>query len=263
MWVKYLMRLLLLSTMAAFLATNLLAGAQETYTNSFGQLFRQVSEGGTLLAVHETRVKDYAGFVKETQRTWPKAGFTQGPDHPAVNVSWEDAKAYARWLTDKEHAAGSLPAPWSYRLPKDDEWSLAVGLAPGGSMTEEVYPWGTGWPPPPQSGNYSPDLQVDKFAQTSPVGSFAANPQGFFDLGGNVWEWCEDTFNNSPDYRILRGASWRMKGPVDLMSNNRIGNVPSIRLPVYGFRLAIERPAPEVRTPVPDPADPKAGSEKK
>ncbi len=56
-------------------------------------------------------------------------------------------------------------------------------------------------------------------------------------MGGNVWQWCQDYFNNSPDYRVLRGASWRMRDPEDLLSSKVIGNKPDLALPVYGFRL--------------------------
>ena len=53
-----------------------------------------------------------------------------------------------------------------------------------------------------------PDGFADGFARTSPVGSFAANPLGFFDLGGNAWEWCEDRFAPGGEARVLRGGSW-------------------------------------------------------
>ncbi|HEY0257693.1 MAG TPA: SUMF1/EgtB/PvdO family nonheme iron enzyme, partial [Candidatus Methylacidiphilales bacterium] len=64
-----------------------------------------------------------------------------------------------------------------------------------------------------------------------------------YDMGGNVWQWCQDYFNNSPDYRVLRGASWRMRDPEDLVSSKVIGNKPDLALSVYGFRLVIELPA--------------------
>jgi formylglycine-generating enzyme required for sulfatase activity len=209
-----------------------------------------------LMSVWEVRVKDYQSFATSMKRIWPKAGFAQGQDHPAVNISWEDAKAYAQWLTAMEHQIKELPSNWRYRLPTDAEWSVAVGLPPASVASEDPlllathFPWKGDWPPPQDCGNYHPSLGVDRFAKTAPVGSFPANALGLFDLGGNVWEWCENIFNQSPDFRVLRGASWRMRNPGDLISARRIGNRPNLRLPVYGCRLVIEvRGEEEVPTP--------------
>ena len=85
-----------------------------------------------LFSVWDTRVQDYAEFVKETKREWPKPEFQQGPTHPAVMVSWDDATAFCAWLTERERKAGKLGANERYRLPSDHEWSCAVGLARGG-----------------------------------------------------------------------------------------------------------------------------------
>jgi len=227
----------------------------DTFTNTLGMSFRLVPGTETLLCYWPTRVRDYRVFVKETGRKWPEPGFPQTDMHPAVCVTWEDAEAFASWLTQKEQAEGKLPTSWKYRLPLETEWNIAIGLPPtssGEEGTTQVFPWGTQWPPPPGAGNYSPDLQVDPFPYTSPVASFKPNALGFFDMGGNVWQWCEDYFDRSADYRVLRGASWRMRDPDDLLSSKRIGNKPDTCLTVYGFRLAIEMapPSPEpVATP--------------
>jgi formylglycine-generating enzyme required for sulfatase activity len=219
--------------------------------------FRRVPGTETLLCYWPTRVRDYRVFVKETGRKWPDPGFPQGDMHPAVCVTWEDAEAFASWLTPKEQAEGKLPASWKYRLPLETEWNIAIGLPPtssGEESTTQVFPWGTQWPPPPGAGNYSPDLQVDPFPYTSPVASFKPNALGFFDMGGNVWQWCEDYFDRSADYRVLRGASWRMRDPDDLLSSKRIGNKPDTCLTVYGFRLAIEMAAPSPGSPAAPPS---------
>ncbi|HEY0255985.1 MAG TPA: SUMF1/EgtB/PvdO family nonheme iron enzyme, partial [Candidatus Methylacidiphilales bacterium] len=88
------------------------------------------------------------------------------------------------------------------------------------------------------------------------VGSFKPNAHGLYDMGGNVWQWCEDIFNRSADFRVLHGASWRMRDPEDLLSSARIGNRPDIRLAVYGCRLVIELP----EAPAPDAAAGSAGA---
>ena len=92
---------------------------------------------------------------------------------------------------------------------------------------KDLYPWGKEWPPPVGAGNYYKRLKVDNFEYTSPVGSFAANKYGLHDMGGNVWEWCEDewTPNSAPGViittRVLRGASWDFNDPDFLLSSRR------------------------------------------
>ena len=103
---------------------------------------------------------------KQRGHSWEDPGFDQTDDHPAVGVSWYDAKAFCEWLTLRERAAGRLPSDREYRLPTDHEWSVAVGLeedpakSPGekdGEITD-AYPWGKwpdGQPPPQGAGNYA------------------------------------------------------------------------------------------------------------
>jgi formylglycine-generating enzyme required for sulfatase activity len=198
-------------------------------TNSLGQVFVPVPGTAVLFCIWDTRVQDYTVFASETHRAWPKAGFAQGATHPAVNVSWDDAQAFCGWLTQKERRSGLLKENQSYRLPTDAEWSLAVGLTnePAGTPAEKnhkvtgVYPWGRGWPPPKGSGNFADETLSarkkdayhviegynDGYADTSPVGAFAANRYGLFDMGGNVWQWCEDWYDAGRHDRVLRGGS--------------------------------------------------------
>ncbi|MES2308358.1 MAG: SUMF1/EgtB/PvdO family nonheme iron enzyme [Verrucomicrobiota bacterium] len=227
------------------------------FENSLEQKFVKIPETSTFICVWKTRVSDYKKFVAKTGRKWPSPEFKQTANDPAVNISWEDAKAFCYWLNEEEHASGKLPADWNYRLPTDKEWSQAAGLKPVDELTEfsgddaTAYPWGKNWPPPPNCGNYSPHLQVDKFPYTSPVGTFPPNKLGLYDLGGNAWEWCEDIYNRSADYRVLRGGSWRVRQPMDLLLSNRVGNQPDLQLSVYGFRLVIETPKPPEPVVVP------------
>ena len=179
-------------------------------------------------------------------------GHKQGPDHPVVNVSWEDAQAFCRWLSQKEGK--------NYRLPTDHEWSLAVGIGDREDANASpkakdmkikgIYPWGTAWPPPPGAGNYAGEEvnyilskvikgYRDNHPTTSPVGSYAANPLGIFDLGGNVWEWCEDEFDSASSSRVLRGASWGNYVPDLLLSSFRSNVVPTLRYNYYGYRVVL------------------------
>jgi formylglycine-generating enzyme required for sulfatase activity len=132
-------------------------------------------------------------------------------------------------------------------LPTDAEWSVAVGLGKekGNTPGEKhrgikgVYPWGKGYPPPKEAGNYSKILNVDNYEYTSPAGSFGANKLGLHDMGGNVWEWCEDKYSPTSTRRVLRGASWYYVPPDILLSSLRYGTAPGVRSRNFGFRCVL------------------------
>ncbi len=223
------------------------ATKERPWVNTLGMKFVPVAGTEVLFSVWETRVQDYAAFASATSRRVQKPVFEQGPTHPVVNVNWDDAQAFAKWLTEKERAEGKLTVGQSYRLPQDWEWSVAVGLneARGGTPKEkdgeikDVYPWGTQWPPPQGAGNYDPALKVDSFADTSPVGSFAGNRFGLFDLGGNAWEWCEDFYDGSSADRVLRGGWWISISRVSLLSSYRYYGTADFRNGNVGFRCVL------------------------
>ena len=89
------------------------------------------------------------------------------------------------------------------------------------------------------AGNYNESHKVDSYEFTSPVGSFAANTHGLHDLGGNVWEWCEDKYSPNRSYRVLRGASWNYFSPGYLLSSFRGNDAPGLRYYVIGFRCVL------------------------
>jgi formylglycine-generating enzyme required for sulfatase activity len=168
----------------------------------------------------------------------PESTITDKMDHPAVNISWNDAAAYADW-------AGK-------RLPTEAEWEYAAR----GGREGEVYPWGNELKPDNKvMANFWQGTWPDKNEledgsyYTSPVALFSANGFGVYDLIGNVWEWtadwyAEDYYRRSPardpkgpatgDMRVARGGSWfcsenycgayrvgfRGKSPQDASFNN-------------------------------------------
>jgi formylglycine-generating enzyme required for sulfatase activity len=208
--------------------------------------------------VWQTRVQDFEPFAQATHlksTVWRSPGFKQGPNHPVVKVTWQEAIAFCDWLTDKEHQEGVLPPNQFYRLPTDLEWSKAVGLPgePGKTPAArdmdipDVYPWGAAWPPPPGAGNYTgeethSDAAIkgynDGFPWTSPVGTFHPNQSGLYDMGGNVWQWCMDSWNEKSTDKVLRGASWYC-GAVQssLLSSCRVHAAPDSTTDNYGFRI--------------------------
>jgi formylglycine-generating enzyme required for sulfatase activity len=167
---------------------------------------------------------------------------------PVINVSWEDAKAYIAWLNGNFGLNGQLDA---YRLPSEAEWEYACRA---GTTT----PFSFGAAISTAQANYNGNLtygsgQKGEYRQkTTPVGSFPANSFGLRDMHGNVWEWCEDVwndnFNGAPNNgsawltgdssrRVLRGGSWK-NIPQNLRSAHRVSYYPTFPNYIWGFRLA-------------------------
>jgi hypothetical protein len=273
-------------------ALGVLEGAtkEQPWLNSLGMKFVPVPGTHVLFSVWDTRVQDFRAFMDENpgydppgemwslskddwkQRgaTWKEPGFQQDSADPVVGVSWDDAKAFCVWLTKRERGSGALPEDMQYRLPTDEEWSVAVGLdfEPGNTPEEKdskknFYPWRKRWPPLAGAGNYRgveskignepTDWDViegynDGYPRTSPVGSFAANESGLYDMGGNVWQWCEDWYNSEKKSRVMRGASWCDNLPRNLLAARRFHYMPAERGASIGFRcvlLRLEQPIAE------------------
>jgi formylglycine-generating enzyme required for sulfatase activity/serine/threonine protein kinase len=259
------------------------AGGNATaFTNSLGMQFVPVPGTEILMCVHETRRKDYAVFAAETpgfissgpRGEWMRQqsnGIPVGDkdDHPVVAVSWDDAKAFCAWLSKRDGR--------DYRLPYDKEWSVAVELREKAvnalpvqldQKRSDEYPWGNRWPPLKGAGNYADsklkelvssqiviDGYTDGFATTAPVMSFKPNKHGLFDLGGNVWEWCEDWYDDAGTERVMRGGSWNFTDRSQMLSSYRLHNPPDTRDPNRGFRIVAETRSPraEVSPAVPAP----------
>jgi formylglycine-generating enzyme required for sulfatase activity len=234
------------------------ATKEKPFVNNLGMKFVPVPITGgptdgkrVLFGVWDVRVRDYREFAEETKREWVKPSFTQNEEHPAVMVSWDDAKSFCAWLTKGDRDAGKLGVNEEYRLPSDHEWSCAVGIGERENATaspkdkngkiDHVFPWGTQWPPPKGAGNYgSINGYDDGYANTSPVGSFSANQYGLYDMSGNVWQWCEDFWESgSTRARVLRGGSWYFGGELGLRSSGRNYYRPAFRDDYYGFRCVL------------------------
>lgn len=245
------------------------ATKEQPFINSLGMKFIPVPGTQIILCIHETRRSDYATFaatVPAAGREWEKQTHEGVPTghkdtHPVSGVSWVEAQAFHFWLSQQEGLR--------YRLPTDVEWSCAVGI---GSLEanrqlhypdarrgwlKNVYPWGTGLPVKGPKGagigNYAdvswmshfrkPPIfptHDDGYPTTAPVMTFSPNDLGLYDLGGNVWEWCEELFNRAPTRRPLRGGSWQNDGLEMLLTTERLGMEPRHRRPDAGFRSAIE-----------------------
>jgi formylglycine-generating enzyme required for sulfatase activity len=230
-------------------ATTPAATKEAPFTNTLGMKFVPVPGTNILMCVHETRVQDFEAFVKSTGRAWSKPALKQGPTHPALGVSWEDARAFCDWITQGERKIGKIGPNQTFRLPTDHEWSVAVGIGdredaartPGDKdgQLKDVFPWGSAWPPPPAAGNFGGGAD---FPESAPVGSFPADRLGLYDLGGNAFEWCEDWMDPSRQYRVLRGGSWSNADREHLLSSNRTRGLPGARENNLGFRCVLASP---------------------
>jgi formylglycine-generating enzyme required for sulfatase activity/Tfp pilus assembly protein PilF len=155
---------------------------------------------------------------------------------PVINVSWDNATAYVAWLSHKTGKA--------YRLLTEAEWEYATRA---GSTT--AYYWGDKI----GKGNANCDGCGSKWdnVQTSPVGSFAANAFGLYDMAGNVWQWVDDCYHDNYDRaptdgsawiggdcsrRGVRGGSW-ISYPQLLRSAGRFWNNHDSRGNLLGFRV--------------------------
>jgi len=135
----------------------------------------------------------YEKFMKATGHKapvdWNNDNFNK-PDHPVAGVSWFDAEAYAKW-------AGK-------RLPTEAEWEKAAR----GGLVGKIYPWGDSISHDNANDSFEPQYGGtggrDRWAYTSPVGSFPPNGYGLYDVAGNASEWCadwyhEDYYRSSPE----------------------------------------------------------------
>ncbi len=172
-----------------------------------------------------------AGACRETtDNSWGRG------DRPVINVSWDDAKQYAAWLS---RATGK-----AYRLPSEAEWEYAARAG-----TQTRFSFG------------DDDSQLGQYAwyfgnsgrKTQPVGGKTANAFGLQDMHGNVFEWVEDPWHDDyqgapsdgsvwpkdriPTRRVVRGGSWYYDSK-GLRSASRAGPPANLRDGNVGFRLA-------------------------
>ncbi|MGK5080529.1 SUMF1/EgtB/PvdO family nonheme iron enzyme [Janthinobacterium sp. HLX7-2] len=227
------------------------AGSQKTWLERETPQHWVGIERPFALARHPVSVGEWRAFVKATrweacgaETDWDNPGFVQTDLHPVVGVSWNDAQLYLAWLGE---CTGR-----QYRLPSEAEWEYACRA---GTRTA----FNVGDTISTEQANYD-GLYVYNGGPrgvyrggTSPLGTFAPNPWGLFDMHGNVWEWVQDVVHDNyagapvdgsaweegsdSSRRILRGGSW-LYHPRYLRSALRNGFSTVFSNDIVGFRVA-------------------------
>jgi formylglycine-generating enzyme required for sulfatase activity len=184
----------------------------------------------------------YLGKHEVTQAQWEKVmgsnpSHFKGGDRPVEKVSWTDVTSFCKKLTASERTAGLLPAGMTYQLPTEAQWEYACR---GGTKT----PF-----------SFGDELTSDQAnirggpRETTNVGQYAANPWGFHDMHGNVWEWCADWYGAYPtgaardpvgpadgSFRVYRGGSWFHTAKE---GRRKDGSEPANSNLSLGFRLSL------------------------
>jgi len=189
------------------------------------------------LAAFQVTNTDYRRFLHATERQaprhWNDPNFNH-PQQPVIAVSWFDAVAYCKWLSELTCRR--------FRLPTEAEWERAAR----GGEEGKLYPWGD---EPPQS---QPDYAQRWLTGPEPVGRYAPNSYGIYNICDNVHEWCADYFD--PDYYVVspeknpqgpasgtrrssRGGSWRHHVKIARCAA-RSSIPPEFEYADYGFRVA-------------------------
>ncbi len=212
---------------------------------------------------HYRAFVDDGGYSDRWRHCWTEAGWDwmqgesrQGPktygspfdlaNHPAVGVSWYEAVAFCRWLTERLREIGRIGANEVVRLPTEAEWEKAARGTEG-----RIYPWGNAW-----DSNLA-NARETGLNSSSAVGCFpgGVSPYDCQDMSGNVFEWCstvwdEDAYPyqindewsasylDGTNVRVLRGGSWDNANTDHFRVSYR-WNVPNDWASNGGFRLAL------------------------
>lgn len=177
--------------------------------------------------------KYYMAEAEVTQELWEAvmgsnpSSFAGKPQNPVEQVSWDDI------VTDFLPALNKLTGK-TYRLPTEVEWEYSAkggeNYEYAGSDTIDKVAWYD------KNSYYKGEKHPDY--GTHPVKQKKPNKYGLYDMSGNVWEWCEDWYDDSKKDRVLRGGSWYLYA-IDCRVTYRNYFTPDLRISYFGFRLCL------------------------
>jgi formylglycine-generating enzyme required for sulfatase activity len=194
--------------------------------------------------------------------TGANPSYFKGRNLPVESVSWNDAMEFCRRLTEREQNAGKLEQELEYTLPAEAQWEYACRARTMGTthglLNNDDFNIGKHLCVGSQKGalmlaNYNAlwtHPGGKHLAQTTTVGSFPANNWGFFDMHGNVCEWCRDWYAEYSDdpgnfggpengkKRVARGGSWE-DFEENCRSAKRFRHTPAYHSNTLGFRIAL------------------------
>jgi len=206
---------------------------------------------------HRVRISQpfWLGKYEVTQGQWKDVmgdnpSRFSGNDLPVEQVSWEDAMGFCAKLNKQESSLGRLPAGYTYSLPTEAQWEYAcrAGTTTATAFGDSLSSRDANFDGDDPYGGASkgPDLN-----RTTAVGSYLPNAWGFYDMHGNVHEWCHDWYEDYPGgsvtdpvgpssgtSRVLRGGGWLDFGR-NCRSADRLGYGPGVRGSFLGFRLSL------------------------
>ncbi len=200
-----------------------------------------IKDLGAFAGKYETTNVEYRRFKRDHSSGKYKNLSLDNPDQPVVNVSWNDAQAFCKWLQQRFDIINGSKV--SFRLPTVDEWEAFATCGDG-----REFPWGNYWPPPDDwnyygSENPGPGAKLaadDGHRVSSPVDKSGMNELRLFGVGGNVWEWCEDAGEAGGATRILKGGSWVDCHPLFLGVSRSRMYAPDYRAVNMGFRVMMD-----------------------
>jgi formylglycine-generating enzyme len=201
----------------------------------------------------DPKKKEFVG--RKPEFSWKNPGFEQENDHPVINVTWGDSVKFCEWLSAKEGVKYRLPteAEWEYACRAGTKTRYYSGHEPesllkvANTFDKETGTVFTQWEQFAVKGS-------DGYKFTSPVGKFAPNAFGLYDMHGGVWEWCndwygEDYYAKSPTddpqgpatgkVKVRRGGSWHT-WPIYVRASFRNWNTPVTRYVLVGIRVVRE-----------------------
>jgi formylglycine-generating enzyme required for sulfatase activity len=215
-----------------------------------------ISRGGWMEKFLVTQ-GDYLSLMATNPSHFTSAnGFSDDPTRPVEQITWSDATNYCVLRTQQERAAGLIPTNYVYRLPTESEWEYADRAG-----TTTAFYLGSGLHSGQANfdGQYEYDSSVGTInnpsgiylQETTPVGSYAANGWGLYDMIGNLYEWCQDWYGAYPagsvtdpqgavtgSNRVIRGGFWNSLARY-CRSAYRNFNSPGNRVNLIGFRVLL------------------------